>query len=408
MTAGVIRKSAIGALIASLALGFGLGAAAGSSAAAATPPIGSFPVWTQPTPSTFSGQLAPAVGGGTIAVTTTAANARVAETGQQAFLGAQTGFGGLFGSSRYQSYLTIGLAPTVPPATHGADSVTTVTLPPLPVGWGFAVGDIDADMVTIGAVGPGGALTAAQLNPQDTSGTPKLNYCDNASPKPSSCGTGTSFPDAPWWCPVPAAAPCNPAAPPLTVVGNGVDTAGAYDWFVPTVSVTTLTLTYQWLRGVPSFQLWIVAPAPAATISGQVELTTGAPAPPGTTLELEHADGTPVRDLTDAPLTVPVAADGSFTFPTEFGDYRLELDPPPGFQDADPAAFPLAFTASADTLDLGALALSAELAATGSDARPAFALAGGLLLLGACFTVVELLRRRRRARPLTALPRARG
>ena len=100
-------------------------------------------------------------------------------------------------------------------------------------------------------------------------------------------------------------------------------------------------------------------------------------------------------DLTAAPLTVPVAADGSFTFPTEFGDYRLELDPPPAFQDADPAAFPLAFTASADTLDLGTLSLAAELAATGSDARPIFALASGLLLLEVGFSVAELLRRRR-------------
>ncbi|MEP6842950.1 MAG: hypothetical protein ABJA11_05480 [Pseudolysinimonas sp.] len=400
MTARVIHQAAVGALIAGLALTVALATGVGSPAAAATPPIGSFPVWTQPTSYTFIGQLAPAVGGGTIAVSTTAANARIAETGQQAFLGAQTGFGQKFGSSRYQSYLTIGLAPTVPPATHGADSVTTVTLPALPVGWGFAVGDIDADMVTIGAVGGGsgggGALTAAELNPQDTGGVPKLNYCDNASPKPSGCGAGTSFTDAPWWCPVPAAAPCNPAAPPLTVVGNGVDTAGAYDWFVPTVSVTTLTLTYQWLSGIPSFQLWIIAPAPAATVDGKVDLSTGAPAPADTTLGLEHADGTPVLDVTNAPVTVAVAADGSFSFATELGDYRLTLDPPTGYQVADPTAFPLAFTASADTLDLGTLTLSAQLAATGTDSRATFALASGLLAAGIGFTVAATVLRRRR------------
>lgn len=399
MTVGVMRKLAVVAAIAGLALTLSLAAGTRAPAVAATPPIGSFPVWTQLSPSTFTGQLAPAVGGGAISVSTTAANARVAETGQQAFLGAQTGFGQKFGSSRYQSYLTIGLAPTIPPATHGADSITTVTLPALPVGWGFAVGDIDADMVTIGAVGGGsgggGALTAAELNPQDTGGIPKLNYCDNASPKPSSCGTGTSFPDTPWWCAVPAPAPCNPAAPPLTVVGNGVDTAGAYDWFVPTVSVTTLTLTYHWLSGIPSFQLWIVVPAPAATVSGHVVLTDGTAPPAGTTLELDHADGTPVLDLTDAPVTIPVASDGTFSFAVEFGDYRVILDPPPGYQDADPALFPLAFTASSDVLDLGALSLTAELAATGWDARPTFALAGTLLLLGVSATVVELCRRRR-------------
>ena len=201
MTVGAIRR--IVTAVAVLAAATVLVGSAQQAAQAANLPVGSFPVWTQPSASTFSGQLSPAAGGGTIAVTTTASNARVADTGQAAFLGAQTGFGQKFGSSRYQSYLTIGLAPRVPPASHGADSLTTVTLPTLPVGWGFAVGDIDADQVSIDASGPGGALSAADLNPQDTGGTPILNYCSNAAPKPSGCGAGTTFTDHPWWCATP-------------------------------------------------------------------------------------------------------------------------------------------------------------------------------------------------------------
>ncbi len=395
MRVGDIRKVVVVGLAVGAAVALALTGA--GSVEAATPPVGSFPVWTQPTPTTFSGQFSAAAGGGAIGVTTTASSARVAETGTASFLGAQTGFGQKFGTSRYQSYLTIGLAPAVAPATHGANSITTVTLPTLPVGWGFAVGDIDADMVSIDAVGGGsgggGALTAAELNPQDTGGTPPLNYCNNASPKPSSCGAGTAFPDHPWWCPA-GSTPgvCAPATLPRTVVGNGVDTQGAYDWFVPTVAVSTLTLTYQWLSGIPSFQLWIVAPAPAAVVSGKILQPSGDPAPAGTTVTLEDGSGTPVPDLENNPVVVPLAADGSFSFTTELGSYQLAVQPPEGF--AIPA--PIAFTATGDTIGLPTLVLAAVLPATGTDVRPLFAAAVGLVGVGVLLSVATVLRRRRR------------
>lgn len=391
MTVGVIRRLGAVAVVSAATIVVAL-AGASAPAAAATPPVGSFPVWTQNSPSSFTGQLSPASGGGTVGVTTTGGGARVAETGTASFLGAQTGFGQRFGSSRYQSYLTIGLAPTPPGGSHGADSVTTVTLPTLPVGWGFAVGDIDADMVSIDATGPGGALSATDLNPQDTGGTPLLNYCANASPKPSSCGAGTAFTDHPWWCATPGPAPCATATLPRTVVGNGSDTQGAYDWFVPSVSVTTLTLTYQWLTGIPSFQLWIVVPAAAAVVSGQVDLPAGAPVP---TLSLDHGDGTPVLDLLAAPVTVPVATDGSYSFTTEQGSYQLVVDPPEGF--ATTGSKVISFTATGDTVTLPTLALAAVLAATGTDVSPLVALAAGLLVPGVGFSAVALLLRRRRS-----------
>ncbi|HEY4225046.1 MAG TPA: LPXTG cell wall anchor domain-containing protein [Pseudolysinimonas sp.] len=400
MGMGVVRRLPVAVLAAAAAVALVVwGGPNAPSAHAATPPVGSFPVWAQTSPSSFTGQLSSALGGGVIAVTTTGTGARIAESGTASFLGATTGFGQRFGSSRYQSYLTIGLAPTVPPATHGADSVTTVTLPALPAGWGFAVGDIDADMVSIDAIGggsdPGGALTASELGAQDTGGTPLLNYCNNASPKPGSCGPGMAFPDHPFWCDTGAAAgpPCAPATRPRTVVGSGSDTAGSYDWFVPTVPVTTLTLTYQWLLGSPTFQLWIVAPAPAATVSGTILQPSGAAAPAGTVVLLEDAAGDPIEDLQDQPVSIPVAADGTFSFATEFGGYRLVVDPPEGFA----APPPFAFTAGTDPVALPALALTAILPATGTDARPLFALAGVLLVLGAVLGAVSLLRRRGRS-----------
>jgi len=388
MATGGFRRHAVLATV----VGAAIAVVSAAPAGAATAPVGSFPVWTQSSSNTFTGQLSPAAGGGSIGVTTTGGNARVAETGTASFLGPQTGFGQRFGSSRSQSYLTIGLAPALPGVGHGADSVTTVTLPALPAGWGFAVGDIDADMVSIDATGPGGALTAAQLNPQDTGGTPVLNYCANASPKPSSCGAGTTFTDAPWWCATTGPGVCASATRPRTVVGNGADTQGAYDWFVPTVSVTTLTLTYQWLTGIPSFQLWIVTPAPAAVVSGKILQPSGDPAPAGTTVVLEDAAGAPVPDIQNQRVTVPLAADGSFSFTTELGSYELAVTPPEGF--AVPA--PIRFTASGDTLQLPTLALAAVLPATGIDAHPLFLVAGSLLALGLLISAGAVLLRRRR------------
>ena len=82
--------------------------------------------------------------------------------------------------------------------------------------WGFTLGDIDADTVTIEAEDSLG-------NSVPTGGwyESSFNYC-NVSPKPSGCPTGTHT-DVPTW---------NPATQTLT--GNGSDTSGAAAWFVPT------------------------------------------------------------------------------------------------------------------------------------------------------------------------------
>ena len=175
-----------------------------------------------------------------------------------AFLNATTPYGAVFGSTQGSNYLSAGAA------SGGQPSTTTITLdsPSPPNTWGFNLGDIDADQMLIQATGPGGPLTAAQLGFQGT-----FNYCAPTTPRPASCG-GLAHTDVPTW---------NPATSTLT--GTGTDTQGASGWFRPTMPVTSNTLTYSVLTGIPSFQLW--TSVLVWDISGAVTLDTGGPPPDG-------------------------------------------------------------------------------------------------------------------------------
>jgi hypothetical protein len=245
-------------------------------------------------------------------------------------------------------------------------------------------------------------VTSAQFGAQNTTNVPFLNYCRNASPRPTPCpASGEPYTDVPAWCPgVIAVAPCL-GKPADSVVGRGSDTAGAYDWFIPTVPVTSLTLTFTPQAGLPNFQLWMVAPAPAATVTGTVALP-GSPADPipaGTAVELLDAAGTAVPNIEGDPVTAPVSSTGAFSLVTEAGIYQLQVIVPPGFT----APAPLAFTA-ADPVDLGTLAIAAVAASPGAPptvvadpqlartgASPGFILAGGVgvTLLGAALLVLS-------------------
>lgn len=384
-----------------------------SSSASAVPlgTIGSFPTYTV-TPPAAPGQPSTgtvAFGASTglpTATFTTDSNTPSAPTGNGAFLGASTGFGTEFGSTRAQPYLTLAAAPGSNPST-----TTFAFASALPVGAGFAVGDIDADFVEIIATDAAGTvLTGAQLGARDTGGTPLLNYCNN-SPKPSSCtGTGP-YTDAPRWF----ATGTTVVAPNGTstvvanpvVVGSGNNTVGAYDWFLPTVAIQTLTLRFSVQTGIPNYQVWFAAPAPATTITGTVLRQDGTPAPAGTTVELDTAAGVPVLDIVGAPVTTAVQPDGSFGISTEQGRYQLSFVVPPGF---DPIA-PIPVDASTATPASVAVLVAptavtppptptptptptpapAELAATGADARALVAGGAGILLLG---TALLLARRR--------------
>lgn len=161
-----------------------------------------------------------------------------AASGSTIFLNQNTPVGAEYGSSVNKTYASIGLGSsfTVP----GTPAVTTVRFASATPasGWSFALGDIDAEDITITAQGASGALNVTGWFQS------AFNYC--ATPKPSGCGAGTPT-DVPRW-----------VAP--TLEGNKVDTAGAAAWFTPNVAVTELTFTQtRNVAGGPSFQLWIVS-----------------------------------------------------------------------------------------------------------------------------------------------------
>lgn len=311
--------------------------------------IGSFPTWSvgPGTDSTTrfqgTGTFGAATGIPQLTVTTDSTTAR-APSGESAFLGASTGFGQYFGSSRSQPYLY--LSPG-----SGAFSTTTVTFTSAPpAGWGFAVGDIDADWVQITPLDAAGLeLPVSSLNAQDTDNTPFLNSCRN-SPKPSSCTGSGPYDSFPYWLEGGGSIPGGTAVyPPGSVVGQGSDTSGAYDWFLPAAGVQGLRLTFSVQSGFPIYQFWVAAPAPVAQISGQVVIPDASA--DQVSIALENPDGTPVLGLDDTPVVVPVAPDGGFVTETEVGRYQLEVIVPPGF--VAPAPIPVdATTGGVDLADI--------------------------------------------------------
>ena len=161
-----------------------------------------------------------------------------AASGSTIFLNQNTPVGEEYGSSVNKTYASIGLGSSFTvPGTPAVTTVRFVSATPAS-GWSFALGDIDAEDITITAQGASGALNVTGWFRSS------FNYC--ATPKPSGCGAGTPT-DTPRW-----------VAP--TLVGNKVDTAGAAAWFTPNAAVTELTLTQtRNVAGGPSFQLWIVS-----------------------------------------------------------------------------------------------------------------------------------------------------
>jgi hypothetical protein len=374
-----------------IALGGALGTAASASADSAPPgTIGSFPTWTLAA-STVPGQtyqgtanFSAAAGFPATTWVTNSTTTRV-PSGDSAFLGASTGFGQTFGSSRAQPYLYLS------PAASGPSTTTVTFAGPPPAGWGFAVGDIDADFVEIiprdaaNAVLPGSTLGA-----QDTGGTPLLNYCNNV-PKPSSCGTGP-FTDSPFWYPNGTTVGGTAYSTPL-VLGNVADTSGAYDWFLPTTAVRSLTFVFHVQSGFPTYQLWLAALATATTISGTVQAADGGAIPAGTSADLQRPDGAPVLDIQGGPVTTPVAPSGAFALEAEEGSYQVAFTVPPGFAAIPPIAVDA--TTPAVTLDPVVLAAVPALASTGVDVGWPFA--GGSLLFS---LGVGLLFSRRRRSPM--------
>jgi hypothetical protein len=169
--------------------------------------------------ATFPGTAFP-----TASITSTGQSLSTA-SGASTYLGTRTPIGAVYGSSVNRPYLSAGFSAT--PATV----TITFAVTPTPGTWAFALGDVDAEQVTITA-----RDTAGQ--PLDVSAWHRGSFNN---------GAGT---DAPVW-----------TSP--TLVGGNADTAGASAWFQPTQPVTSITLTQAKLPvgGTPSYQLWLVAEA---------------------------------------------------------------------------------------------------------------------------------------------------
>lgn len=323
----------------SLAAGIAIigGALIAPTAAIAVPPgtIGTFPTFglmPSATPGLrFDGTVDFADSAGFPATTlTTDATSASTASGQSAFLGASTGFGQYFGSTRAQPYLSLSLA------QGGATSTTVLDFSePAPAGWGFALGDIDADLVEIVAErADGTVLTGAEVGAGNIGEPALLNYCNN-SPKPSTCAGPGPFTDTPAYYPDGTTVGGTTYDDPV-VVGSGSNTLGAYAWFVPTTAVSRLTLRFTGQAGIPNYQLWLAAAAPVATITGTIAGPGATPAPADVTVNLEQPDGAPVLDLLNEPVVAPVAADGTFAIETEQAAYRLSFDVPDGFEPIPP------------------------------------------------------------------------
>jgi hypothetical protein len=370
----------------------------GAASAADPPPpgtIGSFPGWhATKGAGTYTGDAKfDAVANFPDVSFTSDAGTVKTPTGDSAFLGPATGFGMHFGTTRAQPYLYLSAA------AGGHPSTTTVTFAAdPPPGWGFAVGDIDADYVQIiPRDANGNILDASVLNAQDTGGTPLLNYCAS-SPKPSSCSGPGPFADFPTWHPTGAVVNGTPVSGPL-VLGSGSDTLGAYDWFLPDSTVRSLTFTYTVQTGIPIYQLWLAALAPVGTITGTITTSHGAPVPADTKIDLEHTDGTAVKGLTGDPVVEPIPPSGDISLDTADGTYKVAFDVPKGFDPIVTQTVTVARGGAAlapVTLDLAAPA-GPQLAVTGTDVSGPF----GIGILAVALGAVILVARRRKSRRLS-------
>jgi len=208
------------------------------------------------------------------------------QSGSSAWFGAWTPAGQVFGSSQNQPYLN--LRPKTDQAT-GASTTTYAFARPTPLGWGFVLGDIDADQVRVSAVTAAGAqATASELGFQGV-----FNYCEQ-TPRPSGCG-GTQT-DVPTW---------NAATQTLTGNAGASDTTGASGWFRPTVPLRTVTFEFTARSGFPVYQAWFAVRM--QDLTGTVSVASGSCDLAGMNAHLYGQAGNQIGETT-------TGADGRYSF----------------------------------------------------------------------------------------------
>lgn len=135
-----------------------------------------------------------------------------------------TPFDQVYGSSQGSGYASVQCASANRSANFTFD---TPTVP----GFGFTLGDVDAENVFVKAFdNDGNELTGAELGYESS-----FNY--------------ESQSDTPVWVQAES-----------KLQGGGADTGGASAWFQPKKPIKTLVLTCQTIIGSPAYQLWMAAP----------------------------------------------------------------------------------------------------------------------------------------------------
>lgn len=230
-----------------------------------------------------------------------------------------TPFGQVYGSSQNKGYLNLR-----PAADNAASpSITTYTFasPTPAAGWGFVLGDVDADQVLVRATGPGGAAVAVG----DLGFQGVFNYCDVPSPRPGSCsGVAAPF-DLPTWDPATGILRGNAAA---------LDTVGASGWFQPSVPLSTLSFAFTQREGFPVYQTWFATLTRA--VSGTVTVDATTPLA-GVQLDILGPTGAIVG-------TATTGADGTYSLDgLAPGDYTVRAATPAGYQPIGPSETPISW-----------------------------------------------------------------
>ena len=178
--------------------------------------------------------------GSELAAMTFTAKDSTEQVAKSATMGAGTPFGERFGSSSGHAYLLSGLA-----SGHSEGTLTfELSKAPTAGTWGFALGDVDAEDVTITATSQSGAAI------------------NTDSWFKGAFNSITGDTDQPTW-----------DAATQTLKGSGKDTNGASAWFEPNGAIKTITLTETKVTGFPSYQIWIAADAVgSAVVDGKVSI----------------------------------------------------------------------------------------------------------------------------------------
>lgn len=146
---------------------------------------------------------------------------------RSATLTGTTPFGEEYGTSRGQTYLTSAITAGKPQGTVTLNFESA----PNPLTWSFAVGDVDAENISLSALD----LDGNEIDVREWKYVP-FNYASGES-------------DEPAW-----------DAETQTIVGNTLDTTGASMWVRPTNdNIASITLTQIRTSGFPQYQLWVAA-----------------------------------------------------------------------------------------------------------------------------------------------------